>query len=319
MKNTVLMSLVAAAGLASTVQGQTAQYGVQLVLDNDPILASLGINYGTNALLPGPTATAVGITLLARVAVTGGPASLGNYGIAAFGGGGSSTAPNSRFSHTDAISNQTTTLWTSPSLAFQRGVANSSGTQRGVMNAATSPQTPDGRAVNFRALLSGNSNNNSATSNATGSTTPTDSPYTTGTNNGNGWIGSPNGSAVILAATGQRAGVPSSDAGTGDPLPNFTNYGTTGTNSPWYALYHFVFVPRANNGGTVDVTRNVTVNFSGFFRYGNNTGEAAGNWTLTTSSLSSLQTGSVTFQVPTPGAMALLGLGGLVAGRRRRA
>jgi MYXO-CTERM domain-containing protein len=318
VKNTVLMSLVAAAGLASTVQGQTAQYGVQLVLDNDPILASLGINYGTNALLPGPTATAVGITLLARVAVTGGPASLGNFGIAAMGGGGSSTAGNSRFSHTDAISNQTTALWSSPALAFQRGVSNSSGSQRGLMNVTTSPQTPDNRAVSFRSLLSGNSNNNSATNNATGSTNPTDVPYSTGVNNANGWIGTVGGSGQIVAVTAQRQGVPSADGG-GDPLPNFTNYGTTGAFSPWYALYHFVFVPRANNGGTIDVTRNVTVNFSGYFRYGNGSNETAGNWNLTTSSLSSAQTGSVTFQVPTPGAMALLGLGGLVAGRRRRA
>lgn len=318
MKNTVLMSLVAAAGLASTVQGQTAQYGLQLVLDNDPILASLGINYGTNALLPGPTATAVGITLLARVAVTGGPASLGNYGIAAFGGGGSSTAPNSRFTHNDAVSNQTTALWTSPSLAFQRGVANASGSQRGLMNVATSPQTPDNRLASFRSLLSGSSNNNAPNANATGSTTPTDNPFTTGVNNANGWIGTVGGSAAILAVTAQRQAVPAAD-GAGDPLPNLTNYGTTGTFSPWYALYHFVFVPRANNGGTVDVTRDVTVNVSGFLRYGNGSSEFAGNYQLTTSGLSSVQNTSITFQVPTPGAMALLGLGGLVAGRRRRA
>lgn len=312
MKRNLLIGIVSVAGLTSGALAQTAQWGVELVLDNDPRLAAMGVNYGSNALLPGPTATAVGITLIARVGITGGATSLGNFGIAAFGGGGNSANPNSRFSHNDAISNVTNTLWTSPAMAMQRGVSDPTGAMRGLISSTAMSGSPDGRAANYRGFLSGNAVNNSPTANATGSTTPTDIPYTTGVNNGNGFITMSGGSAVILAATGQRGALSTS----GGPAP--TNFGTTGAMSPWYALYHMVFVPRTQGHDVQDAVRDVTVSFEGAFRYATMVNSIGGNYNFATSGLSARQSASVTFTVPTPGAIAVLGLGGLVAGRRRR-
>lgn len=312
MKRNLLIGIVSAAGLASGALAQTAQWGVELVLDNDPRLAAMGVNYGSHALLPGPTATAVGITLIARVGVTGGASSLGNFGVAAFGGGGNTANPNSRFSHNDAISNVTNTLWTSPALAMQRGVSDPTGAMRGLISSTTMSGSPDGRVANYRGFLGSGANYNGATGNAATATTPNDSPYTSGVNTANGFITLSGGSAVILAATGQRGALSTS----GGSAP--TNFGTSGAMSPWYALYHMVFVPRTQGHDAQDAVRDVTVSFEGAFRYATMVNSIGGNYNFATSALSARQTASVTFTVPTPGAMAVLGLGGLVAGRRRR-
>lgn len=323
VKNTVLMSLLTVAGLAASAQAQNPSIQVQLVLDNDPRLIAIMGGYGTRALLPGPTATAVGVTLIARATTEG---TFANLGITAMGGGGSSSAPNSVFRHNDATSNTTTALWTSPALAFQRGHTGSSGNNRGLMFYGSG-----NTAHNFRSLISGGVEGSNPSSNNS-NPAPSDNPYNPQTSGagahingfvGLGGAGAPSG-GLIIGATGQRAGI--TDDGSGEnPIVNYGGDGTNdqdanaaGNQSEWVAMYHLIFVPRANNGGVLDMTRDVTVTFSGFFRYGTGSGSAGGAYTFVSSGLFA-GGGSITFQVPTPGAMALLGLGGLVAGRRRRA
>lgn len=118
----VLSAMIATAGCSSSL---LAQIIIQpaLVFDNDPRLAAIGVNYGTASLLPGVGATAVGITLIARATTFG---TMANYGVLAMGGGGAAPPVSSGvtiFYHNDLISNQTSPLWSSPALAFQRGVS----------------------------------------------------------------------------------------------------------------------------------------------------------------------------------------------------
>ncbi len=265
MKQTLLMKLTALAGLMCSCAafGQTSQFELQLVLDNDPRLAAMGVNFGPNARLPGPQATAVGVTLIARVTTQG---TTPNFGLQTFGGGGTSTAPNSIFYHDDTISNQTTAAWTSAALAFQRGNIDSStspNAQRGLMS-YTQPANYTGageaaQQVSFRSQVGGqNPNRNSARTNgsqttATNQNQPVNFGYNNfasvgaNSNNANGWIGinrfgdfdgtrsavSSNtyenvpGSAAILAVTGIRSFVPTQVDSQGEPVPTFVNFGGT--------------------------------------------------------------------------------------------
>jgi len=356
VKNTVLMSLLSVAGLAASAN---AQYSFEsaLVLDNDPRLAAIGVNYGTNALLPGPGATAVGITLLVRVTSTG---TAPNLGLGAYQGGGSSSAPNSIFYHNDSVSNQTSALWTSAANALSRGLIGATGTNRGLLNYGTGPN-----AVNFRNLIgSANPNRNTASTNGTvnagsNNNQPTNNGFNNyasagaNGNNANGWVGVPltgdfdgtrpanaansypsaPGSAAILSVTASRAPISYATDGDGNPLPAFTDFSGNGNSNPnliagqdqdstvdgvqsvWYGVYHLVFTPRTNVG---DLDRQVTVFSSGFGLAAINANVTGGTFTPSFTAQGVATSASITFQVPTPGAMALLGLGGLVAGRRRR-
>jgi len=355
VKNTVLMSLLSVAGLAASANAQYSFQGA-LVLDNDPRLAAIGVNYGTTALLPGPGATAVGITLLIRVTSQG---TTPNLGLGAFQGGGSSSAPNSIFYHNDSVSDQTTALWTSAANALSRGLISGTGSNRGLLSYGSGPA-----AVNFRNFVGlANPNRNTPGTNgfvsaATNNNQPTNNGFnnyaSAGTNagNANGWVGIPTfgdfdgtrpataansypsapGSAVILSVTANRNPVTPALDGDGNPLPSFTNFAggglanaiagsdqdpdVAGVQSVWYGVYHFVFTPRTNLG---DLDRQVTVFGSGFALATRDAGFAGGTWTAVNSPTNiAVSIPSITFQVPTPGAMALLGLGGLVAGRRRR-
>ncbi len=171
-------------------------------------------------------------------------------------------------------------------------------------------------------------------------------------NNANGWVGVPltgdfdgtrpataansypsaPGSAAILAVTASRAPATFATDGNGDPIPNFVNFGgalangnaiqagdqdstVDGNQSQWYGVYHFIFTPRTNVG---DAERQVTVNASGYGLAVVNANVTGATYTPSFSTVNTATTASITFTVPTPGAMALLGLGGLVAGRRRR-
>lgn len=324
VKNTVVMSIVAVAGLASSALAQPYTYETRLVLDNDPLLASLGINYGTNALLPGNDVAGVGITLLVRVTSTVSTNPV--FGLSSIQGGGNPSAPNARFTHNDSVSNQTNALWSSPSLAFQRGVTTVAG-QLGAINTGT--------GNNFRQAISAAAENNTPRTNVPGTTQPLDtatngasaafpvagvtaSTYTTGgAGNANGWFG-PIGAA---GTTGTIAGLNlSANNGTGgvNYSGNDQDQSLAGTQAPWQALYHLVFVPRFNSPATgSDSARNVTVNFSGYARAAVTSTYGAG--TSQTANPTTAVSASITFQVPTPGAAALLGLGGIFAGRRRRA
>lgn len=355
VKNTVLMSLLSVAGLAASANAQYSFQGA-LVLDNDPRLAAIGVNYGTASLLPGPGATAVGITLLVRVTSEG---TTPNLGLAAFQGGGSSSAPNSIFYHNDSVSDQTTALWTSAANALSRGVISGTGSNRGLLSYGSGPA-----AVNFRNFVGlANPNRNTPGTNGTiNALTNNNQPTNNGFNNyngagsnagnHNGWVGVPTfgefdgtrpataansypsapGSAAILSVTASRSPVTPALDGDDNPLPSFTNFAggglanaiagsdqdadDAGVQSVWYGVYHFVFTPRTNLG---DLDRTVTVFGSGFALAARDAGFAGGTWIpVPTPTNIAVVISPITFQVPTPGAMALLGLGGLVAGRRRR-
>lgn len=78
----------------------------------------------------------------------------------------------------------------------------------------------------------------------------------------------------------------------------------------WYGLYSFNFLPTAGAG-------NVAISFDADAMTGNRFGFFTdGDPVPVTSPVA--QGDSATILVPAPGAMALLGLGGLIAGRRRR-
>ncbi|CAN5812972.1 hypothetical protein BH11PLA1_BH11PLA1_16920 [soil metagenome] len=304
MRKTVLMALLCVAGLSSSALAQTPYtFESRLVLDNDPMLAALGIDYGSRALLPG-LSTGVGITLIARVSSTGTTA---NYGIAAAGGGGTTAAPNSIFTHTDGAANG------DPAANFQRGFIASTGTNVGLLN-YTGLGVAAGlgtQAVNFRSLIG--SSADTASGNSGTQTAPTNNPYSTGANNANGYILAAL-SDSINAMTAQRASVANVD-GT-NPYRNFGAAGNdadlvaAGNQSAWYGLYHLIFVPSAGTG-------QVTVNYAGYLRAGTTANLLGGNWILATSSLGA-SNASVTFLVPTPGAAGLMGMAGLLATRRRR-
>jgi hypothetical protein len=82
------------------------------------------------------------------------------------------------------------------------------------------------------------------------------------------------------------------------------------------AIYRFIYFPRPEFGPPSVAIRNITINVTGLsVRYLS----AVSGSNATAAAAVSLPSQSFTFQVPTPGATALVGLAGLAAFRRRRA
>lgn len=271
MRTTVLMSLFAVAGLSSAVFAEPYRYESRLVLDNDPLLKKIGVDYGTRALLPAPGATGIGITLLVRVTSEG---TLPNYGLSTVGGGGSPSAGNARFTHDDAVSNETTALWTSPSLVFSRGYIDATSSQRGLMNAgvnfrrsletlpATAQEAINAPRENFTNERNGGQPLDTLTNGPGGSypvkgVTPIEKgevgaavasrgTYASGgIANANGWIGPIGGPET----PGQIAGFAATALGL--KATGGVNYAkkdqdetTPGVQGPWQAVYHLNFHPR---------------------------------------------------------------------------
>lgn len=305
VNKTVLAALVSAAGLATSAYAQNGTYviEVRLVVDGS---ADAPTGSGIQSFLPGPQATRVGLTLQARVrqTATGSNTGSGNYGIAgvvALPGTGNAA----RLTHNDS------TFSGGSYLALRRG---QSGTV--VSTADNSPiagffggennpnDLASGAARNFRGqgVADGTTPDvNSETGNAAGAT---------GANSAsaNGFFNNSASGIAGLASTISAI----------QPA-NPTLY-ANGVDSPWYNLYRAYFDPQAN---TSDPVRNVTVTFSGrVLAVVRTTASPTGGRSLTTGGANGAQNdlgASATFQVPTPGAMALLGLGGLAAARRRRA
>jgi uncharacterized protein (TIGR03382 family) len=88
-------------------------------------------------------------------------------------------------------------------------------------------------------------------------------------------------------------------------------------NNAWYGLYSFLFVVgNTASAGTAVITASfdadaTTGNRFGYFNDGDPVPQTSSNATLATA--------NQIINIPAPGAVALLGLGGLIAGRRRRA
>lgn len=178
--------------------------------------------------------------------------------------------------------------------------ANSSSGTRFGRFAAPAPQN------NFTAFASGNSAANSASGNAA---TPSTS------NDVNGRIAVGGGSiGSIDAYNGAQfapiAGTDPIDDPSGNPLRPFLV--TNGGPSAWANLYAFTIT--ANPSGTTTVTAAGNLNMIALVSFQDAFG---GNWFV--ASLNQVTPVTTTFSfIPTPGAAALLGLGGLMAARRRR-
>jgi uncharacterized protein (TIGR03382 family) len=94
-------------------------------------------------------------------------------------------------------------------------------------------------------------------------------------------------------------------------LTQTDQYSPTDPDGGWYGLYSFNFLPTAGAG-------TVVISFDADMTSGNRFGfYTDGDPVPVTSPVATGDNANI--QVPAPGALALLGLGGLVAGRRRRA
>jgi hypothetical protein len=109
------------------------------------------------------------------------------------------------------------------------------------------------------------------------------------------------------------AGTDPIEAPEGNPFA--TSVVTNGSPSAWANLYAFNYTaPNGATQGSVTATGFLNIMSSISFQDVN-----GGQWIANQlSSVSAAQTFTFSWTIPTPGAAALLGLGGLVAGRRRR-
>ncbi len=310
MNKTVLAALVSAAGLATSAFGQadgTFRIEVRIVADGS---ADAPTGAGIQSFLPGPQATRVGLTLQARVVqlTSGTNAGSGNYGIASVS---ATTQGQARLFHNDSVFSG------AGYTALGRGaVSNVNGAdgiaRAGLFDGVNNPDddstvNPGGR--NFRQF---NINNFATPAIRDVNTFAGNAVGATGTN-------ATGANGFVIAGAGNTAGITSIGAGLSLVGAAPTLY-ATGTFSPWYNLYRSYFDPQPNSS---DPVRNVTVSFTGrvsaFRQVVVATGARnAGGGTAQLDTLNAAPI-TVTFQVPTPGAMALLGLGGLAAARRRRA
>lgn len=293
-RGTVLAGLLALAGSATAVNAQQFTIEARLVVDGS---ADAPVGAGIDTFLPGQQATRVGLTVQARLRYNGGSAlaGIGNYGI---GGVTNPAASNpARFTHNDVAFSGGTYQ------PFARGRTGSALGADGLAQAGAFG-AEGGRDFRAGAINTAASDWN---------TERTNSPTATGSNaaSANGFFPAAGGQLNFVQAV-----VPSLGNGLGT-TPLFA----VGTFSPWYNLYRAYFDPKPNSS---DPVRNVTVSFFGRFLGATRfVGSPVAQYTLGNPSGITgglLETTvTATFQVPTPGAAALLGIGGLLAARRRRA
>ncbi len=333
MKKTVLTALIAAAGLAASVNAQTPVFELQLVVDGAPGSPFTGgSNFFPNGSL-GSNAipTAIGITVRARVTTTGTTANWG-IGRAGFSAAGSGL---SFITHNDTLTNTTNgTFWSAGDVAtsaFRRGATGDG------PNIGTNPRV--GLFNFFR-------NGVATTANLPTGNGTFVNPFnngliqrgTPGGTNGTVWSANAAGFAGIVGSDGAFAQQTSTNGLASLIAPTTSNPNVSGTNSaglgrqgatasdtvtsPWENIYRFLFIPRTNNS---DPFREVRI--SAFYKldYANDftdtNGDGTGSW-FKVSNLTAGNRGqasaSLTINVPTPGAVAVLGLGGLTLARRRR-
>ncbi|MDP1660986.1 MAG: hypothetical protein Q8L55_03640 [Phycisphaerales bacterium] len=285
MNKSIVLAVLSAAGLAAVAQAQTV-YTFEMRLIPDGAAGAPTGSWSSHA--EGATATRIGFWLQARVSQTGGQ----NWGIGRFS---APPAPNCDFiTVTDSAGGTT----------LQRGTVNS-GTQHG-------------RGAGFRTGgVNVGATGNSGTSAAF--------PGPTGNENGGIDSGGTRIYGMDAYVGSQRAGILNPDTEelqnpwavnggaaslTAAPVP-------TGQFSPWANLFRVWLVP--TNSGTV---RTITLNASGQL---NGTQQAAetstgsGSWAMQLGAGQTVTAQySFSYGIPTPGAAALMGMGMLAAGRRRR-
>jgi MYXO-CTERM domain-containing protein len=283
--------MLAVAGAAASVNAQNYTIEAQLVVDGDA-LAPTGA--GIDTFLPGAQATRVGLTLMARVRQNNNitTSGVGNYGIA--GVNNASSSNPTRFTHND------TTFSGGTYQPFGRGrVSTTLGTDSLPLAGAFSEPRNFRKGAIDTPLTPGVADINTLNTNQAGAT---------GTN-------APSANGFFPAAGAQLSGIAAIAYNLGNTDLGTTSVASLGTFSPWYNIYRVYFDPKPNAS---DPVRDVTVSFFG--RFFAATRFFGGNYTFGGQTGATLDTTvSATFQVPTPGAAALLGLGGLLAARRRRA
>ena len=290
MNKIVLSSIVMAAGLAASAQAQTAwTFEMRLIADGDagaPTGPGTAFNIGNAASV---TASRIGFWLQARVSQTGGQ----NWGITRASlpaGGGTSFI-----------------TMTDP--------AAGSSLSRGSVNAAN---TNWGRGTGFR---SGGAATGQ-TGNAAGS-----AAFPSGTNNNNGGLDNGGSGSATMRVYGFDAYV-GSTRNASDPDNIYNPWGVNGAGntsgadapfvpvgefSPWANLYRIWVDISAFDG------RAVVLNASALLNGSVQTSDVGGGLYPMQLSPGQTLTAAYTFTVtPTPGAAAMLGLGGLAAMRRRR-
>jgi hypothetical protein len=347
------LAVMASAQTSAPVRSYTNAFGtmeIRWAVDGDgrnaeaanPLAASLVNLFPAATLVPGAQSSAVGLTLQARIATTAANSTIpstvtgqGNYGIGRVSFGTSNSY--NRIKHNDSVSN-----------AYTGGLSRGQTTLGDVGTGSITSLPTDGYALfgatsQFRSFIGGygssrtNTNNwNSANGNAVANQNiRSGNAQTSGsgiTNNAN-----LNGSSRARLANGfQEQAGQNGQTGTtlaafdasvntnisGDVASNFTDLGNNGAFSPWVNIYRVVFNPRPNAG--TDLARNVTVTFNGNVQYISavSYNPDINATLLRVDSFLGTATDAVataTFTVPTPATAALLGLGGLMAARRRRA
>ena len=305
---------------------------------SNPIAASL------TTLTPGPGATSVGLTLQARFQITGTntriPSSVingRNFGLGRVSF--SNTTTYNSISHNDAIPNgrtdrgQTTvaqsdtfggTTLNYGLFGATREFRNAIGAFGGSRGNSSNWNAGQGNAVAGQNIFP---DNVSVVGGASGvNTTVAASLAGSSRVRVNNGFQSASGT-TISAFDAQLTGIAALAPFLNDGLGFQTGF------SNWENFYRVVFVPRAN---TSDLPRDVTVSFNGNVQYlagySDPTGQGTSSAGIAYAFLANAGLygasqnpstpidglASVTFQVPTPGAAALLGLGGLAAFRRRR-
>lgn len=288
MNKTVLATLVAA-GLAVPALAQSHTYEMRLIADGDagaPVGAWAQAPIGNPAAV---TVTRIGFWLQARVSQTSGT----NYGIARV------SSPNGGVA--------TIVLTDS---------ANQSSMQRGARNAGG---TLHGRGAGY----TGSGVNVGATGNS-----PTSAAFPSGVGNDNGGLDSGNdriyGFDAYVGATRSGAAIDPEDPGAGYYNPWNINgapavAGANGPSvpngqfSPWANIYRVWVDITSNDGRTIVLSASALVN--GTIQ----TADVGGGLFPLQLHSGQVMEASYSFTVvPTPGAAAMLGLGGLAAMRRRR-
>lgn len=353
VKKSLIAALIPVAGLAvmanaqaptpTTIENGWVQYQtnfgimqIRFAIDGDGrnAQASNPINASLTTFAPGPQATSVGLTLQARFQITGTNTRIPTAVINGrnFGLGRSSfsnTTTYNAITHNDAIPGgrtnrgQTTLAVdnTASGTTLNYGLFGAAAEFRGQIGAYGTARTnvhnwnaASGNAVAGQGIFPGNPQASTVTANLAG----------------NSRIRTNNGFQNLTGTTISGFDAQLNNAAGLAPDLNLTpGFGTAFSN--WENFYRVVFVPRANTG---DGIRNITVSYNGNLQYiaGYSSpsettsaliayaflanGGLYGGATNPSTPVDGLA--SVTFQVPTPGAAALLGLGGLVAFRRRR-
>ncbi len=359
MKKNVIAALLPVVGLAAIAAAQTNAptatytnaYGtleLRWAVDGsgrnaeaaNPLDASLVNLLPAATLAPGATSSAVGLTLQARIATTTRNTTIpttvarqGNYGIGRVSFGTSNSY--NRIVHNDSVA----------AASLSRGQTTVGDTSGPISTDAADGSPNDsawalfGATSQFRFFTGGhggsatNANNwNSANGNAVANQAVRSGfiPDQPGSYAGIGVNAVLSGSNRARIANGfqaaDRSSIAAFDASvptaiSGNVSSSFVSL-ATGVFSPWVNIYRVTFQPRENAG--TDSARNVTVTFNGNVQYisAASFSSGIGQTLLRIDSFLGTATDAVavaTFTVPTPATAALLGLGGLMAARRRRA